>query len=70
MLITKDGYVTKVATIDGHYDYPEDLPPFIPFPIQTSLFQKVDGVDFGWLETTPMIKFELDPYGNQSWDVM
>ncbi|UKN01319.1 hypothetical protein K6119_16450 [Paracrocinitomix mangrovi] len=66
--IKKDGYVTKVANIDGHFDYPEDLPPFVPFPIETSLFQKVEGVDFAWLETTPMIKFELDQYGNQSWD--
>jgi tetratricopeptide (TPR) repeat protein len=66
--IQKDGYVTKVANIDGHYDYPEDLPPFIPFPIQTSLFREVEGVNFQWLETTPMIKFELDQYGNQIWD--
>lgn len=66
--IQKEGYVTKVATIDAHYDYPEDLPPFIPFPIQTSLFKSVEGVDFKWLETTPMIKFELDQYGNQTWD--
>lgn len=66
--IKKEGYVTKVANINGHYDYPEDLPPFIPFPIQTSLFKVVDGVDFQWLETTPMIKFELDQYGNQTWD--
>lgn len=68
IVIKKEGYVAKVATLDGNFDYPEDLPPFVPFPIQTSLFRQVDGVDFKWLETTPMIKFELDQYGNQTWD--
>lgn len=68
IVIKKEGYVAKVATLDGRFDYPEDLPPFVPFPIQTSLFRKVEGVDFKWLETTPMIKFELDQYGNQTWD--
>ncbi|MEO9532737.1 MAG: hypothetical protein ABJG68_17080 [Crocinitomicaceae bacterium] len=68
IVIKKEGYVAKVATLSGYFDYPEDLPPFVPFPIQTSLFKKVEGVDFAWLETTPMIKFELDQYGNQTWD--
>ncbi len=68
IVIKKEGYVAKVATLDGRFDYPEDLPPFVPFPIQTSLFRQVEGVDFKWLETTPMIKFELDQYGNQTWD--
>ena len=68
IVIKKPGYVAKVATLDAHYDYPEDLPPVVPFPIQTSLFQEVEGVDFKWLETTPMIKFNLDQYGQQTWD--
>jgi len=68
IVIKKDGYVPKVATFDGHFDYPEDLPPFVPFPMQTSLFKQVEGVDFDWLKTTPMIKFELDQYGQTTWD--
>lgn len=68
IVIKKSGYVPKVATLDGHYDYPEDLPPFVPFPMQTSLFKEVEGVDFEWLKTTPMIKFELDQYGQTTWD--
>ena len=66
VIIKKEGYVSKIANIDGNFDYPEDLPPFVPFPIQTSLFKKVEGVDFSFLETTPMIKFELDQYGQQN----
>ena len=68
IVIKKDGYVPKVATFDGHFDYPEDLPPFVPFPMQTALFREVEGVDFDWLKTTPMIKFELDQYGQTTWD--
>lgn len=66
--VQKEGYVTKMVTIDGHFDYPEDLPPLLPFAMESSLFAKVDGVDFAWLERTPMVKFELDQYGNQAWD--
>lgn len=66
--VKKDGYVTKVATIDGQYANPEDLPAFIPFPVQTSIFQKVDGIDFNFLENEPMIKFHLDRAGYQDWD--
>ncbi|MFT4600729.1 MAG: epidermal growth factor receptor substrate 15, partial [Arenicella sp.] len=68
IVIKKPGYVAKVATFAAFYDHPEDLPSFVPFPIQTSLFKEVEGVDFEWLEKTPMIKFELDQFGQQSWD--
>jgi len=68
VVIKKPGYVPKVATFDSHYDYIEDLPPFTPFPMQTSLFKEVDGVDFEWLKTTPMIKFELNEAGQTVWD--
>ena len=68
VIIKKPGYVPKVATIRAYFDYPEDLPPFVPFNFQTSLFRDVEGVDFSWMETTPLIKFELDQYGQQTWD--
>ncbi|MCB9224916.1 MAG: hypothetical protein H6582_12100 [Crocinitomicaceae bacterium] len=66
--ITKPGYVTKVAQIDGHFDYPEDLPPYVPFGMEVSLFEKMDGVDFAWLESTPMIKYELSSDGMPDYD--
>ena len=66
--VKKEGYVTKVANIDASYPNPDDLPPFIPFQFQVSIFKTVDGVDFSFLETTPMIKFSMDQWGNQTWD--
>lgn len=66
--LKKPGYVTKMANIDAHYDYPEDLPPILPWEFQTSLFQSVDGVDFSFLETTPMVKFFVADGGWQEYD--
>ncbi|MEX1001251.1 MAG: hypothetical protein WDZ35_03970 [Crocinitomicaceae bacterium] len=68
IIIKKSGYVPKVATLDARFDYPEDLPPFVPFKFETSLFRDVEGVDFSWMETTPLIKFEMNQYGQQTWD--
>jgi tetratricopeptide (TPR) repeat protein len=66
--ITKPGYVTKVAQIDSHFDYIEDLQPITGFPMEVGLFQTVDGVDFSWLENTPMIKYQLDAGGMPDYD--
>ncbi|MCG8578005.1 MAG: hypothetical protein MI810_24210 [Flavobacteriales bacterium] len=66
--IKKPGYVTKIAQIDSHNDFPEDLPLFYKQPFQTGLFQEVEGVDFKFLETTPMIEFSWDSQGTIGWD--
>ena len=68
VFLKKAGYVTKMANIDAHFDYPEDLGPVIPFGFETALFKKVEGVDFSFLETSPMIKMFIDDGGYQSWD--
>ena len=66
--IKKSGYVTKVAQVDAHYDYPEDLPPVTYVQMQTSLFKTMEGIDFSFLETTPMIKFSFTADGYQDYD--
>jgi epidermal growth factor receptor substrate 15 len=66
--IKKTGYVTKVAEIDGNYDYPEDLPPVTYVQMQTSLFKTMEGIDFSFLETQPMIKFAYTADGYQDYD--
>jgi tetratricopeptide (TPR) repeat protein len=58
--IKKEGYVTKMTEMDLHYAYPEDMPPFIGQAMDISIFKKVEGVDFAWLETTPMAMFSFD----------
>ena len=68
VFLKKPGYVTKMAEIDAHSDYPDELPPVIAFPFQTSLFATADGVDFTFLETSPMIKMYIGDGGYQDWD--
>lgn len=69
VLIHKEGYISKLATIDARFDNVEDLPPFVPFPIQVSLFEPMPHDSFEWLASTPMIKFKIDQYGNMGWDM-
>lgn len=66
--ISKAGYVTKIAKIDSYNDFPDELPLFYKQPFETSLFAEVDGVDFHFLETTPMIEFSFDGHGLLGWD--
>ena len=54
--------------IDSHNDFPEDLPPFYEQPFETSLFEQVEGVNFGFLEKEPMIEFAFDSQGLLTWD--
>jgi len=61
----KDGFVTKMAQVDARYDTPEDLEYIIGQTMEVALFESVDGVDFSFLETTPMITFEFSPDGYQ-----
>ena len=66
--LRKEGYVTKMATIDAHVDYPEDYDAEIPFAMQISLFKVVDSLDFSFLDTTSLINFHVDQQGFQAWD--
>ncbi len=61
----KAGYVTKMAEVDARYDTPEDLEYVTGQTMEVSLFESVEGVDFSFLETTPMITFEFTPDGYQ-----
>lgn len=61
--VKKAGYVTKLAKVDAHFDYPEDLGEYTPLQFKTSLFTEVEGIDFSFLENTPMIEFEMDAAG-------
>ena len=66
--IKKSGYVTKMVTIDAHHAYPEDLYPIIGQQLESSLFKVVEGIDFSFLETTPMIEFKMDETGLIGYD--
>jgi epidermal growth factor receptor substrate 15 len=66
--IKKPGYVTKVAQIDGNYKYPDDLQPINPVAMSTEIFPVVEGIDFSFLETTPMIKWSFTQDGYQDYD--
>lgn len=68
--IKKSGYVTKMVTMDAHHDHPEDLPPVLGQELQSSLFKTMEGVDFSFLETTPMIQFQLDETGLIGYDAV
>jgi len=61
----KQGYVTKMAEVDARYDTPEDLEYVTGQTMEVSLFESVEGVDFSFLETTPMIAFQFTPDGYQ-----
>jgi tetratricopeptide (TPR) repeat protein len=61
----KDGFVTKMAQVDARYDTPEDLEYVTGQTMEVALFESVEGVDFSFLETTPMISFEFSPDGYQ-----
>jgi tetratricopeptide (TPR) repeat protein len=61
----KDGFVTKMAQVDARYDTPEDLEYVTGQTMEVALFESEDGVDFSFLETTPMISFEFSPDGYQ-----
>ena len=59
----KQGFVTKMAQVDGRYDTPEDLDDEIYRDMAGALFESADGVDFSFLENEPIIKFELSADG-------
>lgn len=57
--IKKDGYVTKLVEVNANFDHPEDLPPAIYQKMEPGLFKEVEGVDFAFLQTTPVAKFVI-----------
>ncbi|MGB1103747.1 MAG: hypothetical protein ACPG21_08970 [Crocinitomicaceae bacterium] len=67
--IKKDGYVTKTAIVDGHTDYPEEMPPgTVTQKFEVSIFQSLEGIDFSFLDREPMVEFAIDAYGIVSFD--
>lgn len=67
--IKKAGYVTKTAIVDGHSDYPEEMPPgsFVQ-KFEVSIFETVEGIDFSFLDREPMVEFAVDSYGMVTFD--
>lgn len=61
--IKKDGYVTKVSETNAYTSYPEDLPKVLYQEMEISIFKTMEGIDFTFLETTPMAKFEITQNG-------
>ena len=62
--IKKAGYVTKTAIMDGHSDYPEEMPPgTVVQKFDVSIFESVEGIDFSFLDREPMVEFAIDSYG-------
>jgi len=61
----KQGFVTKMAQIDGRYDTPEDLEEESYQELLGALFESAEGIDFSFLENEPIIKFEFTPDGYQ-----
>lgn len=69
ILIKKPGYVTKMAIVDGHSDYPEEMPPgTVVQKFEVSIFESVEGIDFSFLENEPMVEFAIDSYGILGFD--
>lgn len=66
--IKKEGYVTKMATVDASYSNPSDLAAFIPFPMEVSLPVKNPCYDYSFLSIEPMINFTIHKDGYQKWD--
>jgi tetratricopeptide (TPR) repeat protein len=64
IFIKKEGYVTKMAILDGSYDYPEELPPgTVEQRFDASIFRTVEGIDFSFLEREPMVEFAINSEG-------
>ncbi len=66
--VKKSGYVTKMAEIDSRIKYPEDAGD-LGVDFRVSIFKRVEGIDFTYLETTPMTKFRFDETYQAVYDI-
>ncbi|MDX1349155.1 MAG: hypothetical protein R3279_02845 [Putridiphycobacter sp.] len=60
IFIKKEGYVTKMAELDAKIADVENAPDPLYLSFQTVLFKEIEGVDFSFLEVTPLVKFDFD----------
>ncbi|MFK8039385.1 MAG: hypothetical protein AB8B74_13915 [Crocinitomicaceae bacterium] len=60
IFIRKNGFVTKMAELDARIDILEDAPDPLYLKFETALFESIESVDFSFLESTPMTKFDFD----------
>lgn len=60
IFIRKNGFVTKMAELDARIDILEDAPDPLYLKFETSIFESIESVDFSFLESTPMTKFDFD----------
>lgn len=65
--IKKEGYVTKMGTVNANHKHPGDLQSKTPFICEVSLFEAC-GQNFNFLMNEPMIEMYLNPMGIQSWN--
>ena len=65
--VKKSGYVTKMAEVNTSVKYLEDAEN-LAINFLVSIFESVEGVDFSYLETTPMTKFYFDDTYEQAYD--
>lgn len=64
ILIKKAGFVTKMAIMDGHADYPEEMPPgVVEQKFEVGIFESVPDIDFSFLEREPMVEFAIESTG-------
>lgn len=65
--VKKEGYVTKMAEVNTNVSYPEDADN-LSINFVVSIFERVDHVDFSYLESTPMTKFSFADDYLQTYD--
>ncbi|MEX1001252.1 MAG: hypothetical protein WDZ35_03975 [Crocinitomicaceae bacterium] len=68
--MSKEGFVTKMATLDAHYETKKEKKEkeVITFNLQASLFEACEVSDYGFLENEPLIEFYIDSLGEYAWD--
>ena len=68
LIIEKEGYVSKLATIDATYD--ESFPPVeeIPLKFEVTLFESCEFSNYDFLKTDPVVIFQLDNSGYMTFD--
>ena len=68
IFIRKEGYVTKMAELNAKVKNIDEAPDPLYLPFSVTLFKKDEGVDFAFLENTPMVKFYFDEQYYFRWD--
>ena len=69
VFVKKSGFVTKTAIMDGHANYPKELPPgVVEQRFEVTIFESVPDIDFSFLEREPMVEMAIQPDGFITFD--